>query len=233
MSWFRSTSTSLPRTSYGYLPPPGATAHGWICPDQDCGIGEHEPVRRWPKACPSCGTAADPQLDPPWKHDAEGVELQWILRNDPGRGGGYHQDQWLVWQFRDAVLRRDPAAVSEARARVRTAIEAGTYARFSGPGSILFHLVWIGLENGDPDGVADDLCFWLAHSAGEDAETDNGVRTNVRQVIDLAARFVGARDGAAHPRAPEIRRGCLRLAEGAFSVLNRDQQQAVTQMTRA
>ena len=226
-------SKPIPPTSYGYQPPPGATAHGWVCTNYDCGISAHEPVRRWPKACSNCGSAADPLFDKPWAHDAEGVELQWVLARHPERGGGFYQDQWEVWQFRDAVLRGDATGVSQARDRVRAYATARMADKWWGPGSVFFHFVWIGLEAGDLDGTADDLTYWLSISSSEDVESDNTNRTNCRQVIDMAARFFTVPGGASHPRAPEIRKGCIKLAEGAFPVLNRDQQNAVLQMTRS
>lgn len=110
----------LPRTSYGYSPPLGATARGWVCTSGDCGTSQHEQVRRWPKACTSCGAAADPLFDGPWKHEAEGVEVQALLREDPMRDGGFQADRWVVWRFRDAVLRGDRAATAETRASARS-----------------------------------------------------------------------------------------------------------------
>ena len=223
----------LPMTSYGYQPALGATAHGWACTNYDCGTSEHEPVKRWPKSCPKCGSSTDPLLDQPWKHEAEGVELQWILRNHPKRGGGFYRDQWEVWQFRDAALRGDHAGMAEARRRARAYVTERMCDKWWGPGSVFFHFVWDGIEVGDLAGAADDLCYWLSISSSEDVENDNTNRTNCRQVIDIAARFLAAPGGASHPRAPEIRRGCVKLAEGAYQVLNRDQQNAVIQMARS
>lgn len=221
----------LPGTSYGYQPPPGATAKGWGCTNRDCGISEHEFVKRWPKACPSCGSATDPLFNEPWAHDAEGAELQWILRNDPGRGGGFHQDQWEVWQFKDAAMRGDAKAMVEARARARSYANARMASQeWWGPGDVYFHFVWVALEIGDLNGAADDLCHWLSVSTSHDAENNNTNRTNCRQVIDSSARFLATPGGATHPRAAEIQQGCLRLAEGCYQVLNRDLQSAVARM---
>ena len=62
MSFFNRTP-QLPLTTYGYQPPPEATAHGWSCPSEDCGVTEHEQVRKWPKRCTNCGSLADPVFD--------------------------------------------------------------------------------------------------------------------------------------------------------------------------
>jgi hypothetical protein len=223
----------LPPTSYGYRPPPEATAHGWTCTNWDCGRSEHEPVRRWPKACTACGGPADPLFDQPWEHDAEGVELQWLLAEHPERGGGFYQDRWEIWQFKDAVRRADSAWVAQARARARTYAVGRRADKWWGPGSVFFHLVWVGLEVGDLDGAADDLTYWLSISNSEDVENDNTNRTNCRQVIEMAGRLLAAPGGASHPRAPEVRQCCLKLAEGAFPILTRDQQNAVLQMARS
>lgn len=223
----------LPTASYGYRPPLGATAHGWKCTNWDCCVSEHELVKRWPKACNTCGSPVDPLFDQPWEHDAEGVELQWFLRDHPERGGGFYEDQWEVWQYRDAALRGDTAGVVAARARVRTYAAKRMADNWWGPGGVFFHFVWIGLEVGDLNGAADDLTYWLSLSSSEDVENDNTNRTNCRQVIDMTTRFLAAPGAASQARAPEIRQGCLKLAEGAFPVLNRDQQNAVTQMVRS
>ncbi len=223
----------LPSTSYSYDPPPGATAHGWKCTNLDCGVSDHEVVRRWPKPCMSCGSPTDPLFDQPWEHEAEGVELQWLLRNHPERGGGFYRDQWEVWQFKDALFRGDRAEAAQMRSRIRPyAAERLSQDDWWGPGSVFFHFVWFDIEARDLDGAADDLVHWLSISKTDDVENNNTNRTNSRQVIDMAIRFFDA-GGASHPRAAEIRQGCVKIGEGAFQVLNREMQVAVTQMARA
>jgi hypothetical protein len=160
------------------------------------------------------------------------VELQWILREHPERGGGFYEDQWEVWQFRDAALASDSRRLAEARERARKYAAARTADSWWGPGGVFFHFVWIDLEMRDLDGAAEDLRYWLSISSSEDVEDNNANRTNCRQVIDMAARFLAAPGGASHPAAPEIRQGCLRLAEVAFPILNREQQDAITKMAR-
>ena len=101
MPFFR--SKPLPTTSYGYEPPPEATAHGWHCPE--CGRSEWEPVKRWPRMC-ECGSRTDPLFDEPWGHNAYGVELRWNLAN--GReDGGFSEDQLPSWLYKDAMIRGD------------------------------------------------------------------------------------------------------------------------------
>lgn len=223
---------SLPSTSYGYLPPPGATAHGWKCTSFDCGCSDHEMVRRWPKPCPQCGSPTDPLFDQPWEHDADGVELQWLIRNHPERGGGFYEQQWQIWQFKDAVLRGDHGAAAQARSQARTyATERMASDTWWGPGGIFFPLIWEEL-NFDLDWAAEDLLCWLNASSTDDVENNNTNRTNSRQVIDITSRFLAA-GGVSHPRTPEIRSGCLRIAEDAYQILNRDQQEIVAQLARS
>lgn len=223
----------LPPTSYGYSPPPGATTHGWVCTNRDCGRSDHEAVRRWPKPCPHCGAATDPLFDEPWAHEAQGVELQWFIRNDPERGGGFHQTQWEVWQLKDALLRGDQSRASQARARGRAyAQKRHEEDRRWGPGHMLFHFVWYDLEARDLDAAADDLLFWASLSSTEDVENDNTNRTNSRQFVDMTSRFL-ANGGARHPQAPAVKQACLRIAEAAFQILNGEQQNAVRQMARS
>lgn len=223
---------ALPATSYGYMPPAGATAHGWVCTNFDCGVSEHEPVRRWPKQCTQCGAVTDPLFDEPWAHDADGVELQWLIRNHPERGGGFHQDRWQIWQFKDALRRGDRNTAEQARSTARAhAVDRMENDSWWGPGDIFFHLVWHDLEARDLDWAADDLIFWLGVSSTEDVENNNTNRTNSRQVIDMTARFLAA-GGASHARTPEIKAACLKIAEGAFQILNREQQATVAQLSR-
>lgn len=223
----------LPVTSYGYHPPPDATAHGWKCPE--CGMMEDEqPVRRWPVWCPDpeCGVSTNPVFDEPWAHEAKGAELQWLLQNPPDYGSSFHRDLWEVWQLEDTLLREDRVETAQARSRIRAYTTERSSEEAWAPGYVYFSSVayWIAL--GDLDSAAGDLCHWLSISRTDDVEDNNTNRTNCRQAIDSAARFLETPDGAGHPMAAEIRKGCLRLAEAAYPVLNQDQKAAVTNMAR-
>jgi len=175
----------------------------------------------------------DPLFDEPWSHQAEGVELQWILTNDPGRGGGFYRDQWETWQFKDATLRGDRPGMAAARARARRYVAERMADTWWSPGNVFFSFVWTALAAGDLDGAADDLVYWLSRSSSEDVENDNARRTNCRQVIDLASRFMATPGGTAHPGGVQVRQGCLKLAEGSYQILNPQQQAAVLAMARA
>lgn len=222
----------IPKTSYGYQPPPGATSHGWKCTNSDCRISNHEVVRRWPKACSGCGSPTDPLFDEPWEHEAEGIELQWTILHDPERDGGLTQDYWEVWQFKDALLRGDRAGIAQAResAQRYTRNKLSTVSWWF-PGNVYFHYTWYGLKARDLAGTADDLLFWTSVSSVEDVENNNSNRTNARQVVDQADQFFQA-GGASQPKAAQIIQGVQKIAEAAWPILNYPQQDAVKRMTR-
>ena len=229
----RSTA-SLPVTSYGYAPPAEATQHGWACTHTDvCGRSEHEFVQGWPKACPGCASPTDPLFDEPWSHDAAGIEVQHILRDDPEAGGGFHGDRWPVWQLKDALRSGNEQAVAPARLAAKGRADARQVEAWWGPGSVYFGVVWTELEFNRLDLAAVDLLEWLGRSSSDNAEADNTNRTNCRQVIGTAAKFLAAPGGSSHPQAPELRRRCLELATGCYPILNSEQQTAVTAMARA
>ncbi|TDP89613.1 hypothetical protein [Labedaea rhizosphaerae] len=224
---------TLPVTSYGYQPPPGATAKGWVCPN--CGVAGWEPVKRWPKACDDCGSSADPLFDQPWEHQAEGFQIQWILRYDPTSSGGFYEDRWESWQFTDAAYRGDRLAMSQARGRARARAQWRLTVDSSWwpPSDIFFRFVSVGMEVNDFDGAADDLCYWLGISSPVDVDNNNANRTNCRLVIGSTSQFLALPHGASHPRAFEIRRACVALARGgAYSVLNADLQRSVSGMAQ-
>ena len=148
----------LPRTSYGYHPPPEATVHGWRCANYYCGAA----VRRWPRRCRLCGWAADPEFDEPWAHAALGIELSWQVRHFPGSAASIPRERLIEWHLKDALLRRDRLAAAAARqamhAYIRTRQAEDSWWN---PGFLLGLAVFDAIDLGDLDGAADDLCFWL------------------------------------------------------------------------
>lgn len=87
MGLFSRRPMPLPRTSYGYVPPPEATASGWKCTDEDeCGTGGQEIPRRWPYRCPNCGAETDPEFNEPWAHQARGA---WLSGKAEDKSGEY------------------------------------------------------------------------------------------------------------------------------------------------
>jgi hypothetical protein len=203
----------LPRTSYGYQPPPQATAHGWRCANQYCGA----PVRRWPRRCRECGWPADPEFDHPWAHDALGAELSWRVRHDLRGGAGIAQERLIGWRLKDALLRRDQPAAAVARRAMHAYI--GTRQAIDGwwnPGFLLGLAVFDAIELGDLDGAAVDLCRWLDVFAGDRGEENRGLLANARSVMNAGVAFLAAPGGEGHSRATEIRKGCLRVAGGCL-----------------
>ena len=226
----------LPLTSYGYQPPRGATAAGWRCTNREgCGAADFLPPSRWPAHCPQCGWPCDPTFNEPWAQDALGIELTWQVSNDLSEYGRlYAHERLLAWNLTEALRQRNPAAASAARAALHDYVASRVRdGKHWSPGFTLFTSVSAELEAAHLDAAAEDLCFWLSVSTGKDADNDNDVRTNARTVIQASAAFLAAPGGASHPRAPEIREGCLRIAEGSYRELTRDQQDAITHMARA
>jgi hypothetical protein len=223
----------LPPTSYGYQPPRGATTKGWRCVNEECGVSELGRVARWPFRCLQCGWAADPTFDPPWEHEALGVELAWQVGHDASDAGRrLAGERLLAWRLKDALLLRgDARAAADARAELRSYVSRQVrQGGWWSPGFTLLPAVQDGLDAGDLDGAAEDLCFWLDLSTGEGAADDNEIRTNARSVISSGAVFLDAPGAAAHPRARDVRVGCLRVAEGVFTELTAAQQNAITRM---
>ena len=199
-------------TSYGYQPPPEATVRGWRCASRDCAA----PVRRWPRRCRRCGGPVDPVFDEPWAHKALGAELSWLAMVAPGREAAVARDRLVAWRVRDAVVRRDYPAATEARRVMRNYADRrrAEDSRWS-PGPMLGFAVSGALGRGDLDGAAGDLCFWLEMS-GEDTAGGSCAFGNTTSVMNAAVGFLSAPGGAAHPLAAEIRRGCLRVAGGCL-----------------
>jgi hypothetical protein len=204
----------LPRTSYGYQPPPQATAHGWRCANQNCGAA----VRRWPRRCRLCGWSADPEFDEPWAHVALGVELSWRIRHFPRSGGGIPEERLIEWHLKDALLRRNGPAAAAAREAMRAYIRSRQAEdSWWNPCLLLGLAVFDAIDLGDLDGAADDLCFWL--EVFVDDRTADGLPSSLasaKSVMNAGVAFLAAPGGEEHPRADEIRKGCLRVAGGCL-----------------
>lgn len=203
----------LPRTSYGYQPPPQATARGWRCANPDCGA----PVRYWPRRCRLCGWPADPEFDEPWAHEALGAELSWRVSRFPGSGAGIPQERLIEWRLKDALLRRDWPAAAAARAAMHGYIrsrQAGD-SRWN-PGFLLGLAVFDAIELGDLDGAAGDLCCWLEAFTDDRPGESHGSLANGKSVMNAGVAFLAAPGGEDHPRAAEIRKGCLRVVGGCL-----------------
>lgn len=203
----------LPRTSYGYQAPAQATAHGWRCANYECGAT----VRRWPRHCRLCGWPADPEFDEPWAHEALGAELSWRVRQVPGSGTGIPRERLIEWRLRDALLRSDRPSAVIARAAMHDYIRSRQAADGRWDPSFLLGLaVFDAIELGDLDGAAGDLCTWLSVFARESPVENHAALANARSVMNAGVAFLSAPGGEDHPRAAEIRKGCLRVAGGCL-----------------
>jgi hypothetical protein len=202
----------LPRTSYGYQPPPQATARGWRCANQDCGA----PVRRWPRRCRLCGWHADPEFDEPWAHAALGAELSWRVRHYPD-SAGVPQERLIEWRLKDALLCQDRPAAAVARRAMHDHIRTRQAAdSWWNPGFLLGLAVFDAIQFGDLDGAAADLCCWLGVFGGDHTGESRGWLANARSVMNAGVAFLTTPGGEDHPRAAEIRKGCLRVAGGCL-----------------
>ncbi len=220
----------LPGTSYGYVPPARATACGWEC--IQCSQSEQELVRRWPKACSQCGAPADPRFNYPWGHHAEGVKLQWLLRRDPEHMGGHSADRWQIWQFLDACLRGDSAGITRSRSGIRAyAAQRQRASPWWYPGHVFCEVVMLAIDVGDLDGAAEDLIDWIKTSSTGKIEAGNSSRANCHQVILAAGHFHEAPRSLGHPRAPQIRRGCLTIVEQVHAVVSPEYRALLARMT--
>lgn len=204
---------SGPRTSYGYLAPPGATVRGQHCASRACGA----PVGRLRRRCGRCGGAADPEFDEPWAHEALGAELTWLARGGPAREAGAARDRLVAWRVKDAVVRRDDLGAAQARRVMHDYADRrrAEDSRWS-PGPMLGLAVSGALGLRDLDGAAGDLCLWLEMSGVADTACGPGAFGNTTSVLHAAITFLAAPGGAGHPLAEEIRRGCLRVAGGCL-----------------
>jgi hypothetical protein len=203
----------LPRTSYGYQPPPRATARGWRCANHNCAA----PVRGRPRRCRLCGWPADPEFDEPWAHEALGAELRWRTSQFPASGGGIPHERLIEWHLKDALLRHDWPAAAAARAAIHEYIRARQAEdTWWDPSFLLGLAVFDAIELGDLDGAAADLCCWLrVFTADRPAEIPRSL-ANAKSVMNAGVAFLAAPGGERHPRTAEIRKGCLRVVSGCL-----------------
>jgi hypothetical protein len=217
-----SRQAELPTTSYGYTPPRGATAHGWICANQACGGSQWGQVRRWPKICSECGSSTDPNFDEPWAHEAEGVELRYRSASG-GYGSGYYADRLIVWRYKDALQRGNPVAgadaLSDGQARIAERLAESylyTADRISSP------IVALALEHGLVDHAGSQIVFWSKSLVTEDLESDSDRRANVRALLNAEINFLSTSVGAAHHLAPWMSDHARYVASKAHDVLTAD-----------
>lgn len=226
-------SKSLPRTSYGYQPPPEATASGWKCPGPECGDGDEATPRRWPALCTACGTQVDPSFDEPWAHQARRLEIDHILR-DPAQNSSYKtlvRVESDVWDYKDALMRHHASSASRARhAFRRTVTDIVRTDHYFVSGTSYFQVVLAGLEYADVDGVADELLTWYPEIDTRDVETDDARRFNSRYFISCGVRFLEDPRGSQQRDADKIYRAMLDIAARIKDVLTVSNEEGVTRV---
>ncbi|HET9080765.1 MAG TPA: hypothetical protein VFO01_09650 [Trebonia sp.] len=174
-------------------------------------------VRHWLRRCRLCGWPADPEFDQPWAHEALGAELGWRVRHLPGRGASLPQERLVEWRLKDALLRQDRPSAAIAREAMHGYIRSRQAAdSWWNPSFLLALAVFDALEFGDLDGAAGDLCYWLSVIADERPEEHRAALANGESVMNAGVAFLAAPGGEDHPRAVEIRKGCLRVAGGCL-----------------
>lgn len=192
----------LPRTSYGYLPPPEATACGWRCPGDECGHTGSPAPRRWPYRCTECGVPADPILDPPWSHAAEGHELRYKLAGAGDRSQRpFDEAKLAVWLYKDALLRGNKLEAANVRGAYRrrsSAIHPIAF-RFG-----TFLMVQTAIELDDLDAVAEEILAWYPLVETIDLENDNERRTVARQFVAACIDFLSCSKSIGHPQEQAV-----------------------------
>lgn len=220
----------LTQTSYGYLPPGGAVVWGWHCSSRECGHTEDEvPPRGWPFRCPRCRAPTDPAFAEPWKHEARGVEIRYLLAKGVD-DGGFTANELYLWRHAEALRTGDAAGARAARREFRDSLQDDDDGFLRGFG--YFSLVHASLEVGDLDAAAEDLLDWTAGVAREGQEGDAVGSHSYKQVVSSAIDFLDAPGAASHPRAGAIREGCIGLAEIVYPELPTDHQSRIVQMGR-
>lgn len=217
---------SLPATRYGYRPPIGAMAVGWICLGTGCWRTENEPDRhRWPYRCPDCGgRIATGRLRQPWQHAAKRVEIDARLR-EPRDDGDREQAgaEDLVWRveeaFRtgradlaDVYRHRLDAFILDARAR-STYFSSGTYRRI---------VVCSALAHGAVDMAARELVHWNSVIILSNLDGDEARRDNCRHLATQMIAFLEDPYGAASPSAPEVWTMLMELTPRMSDVMTND-----------
>jgi hypothetical protein len=214
MSIFR-RNASLPTTSYGYAPPPEATANGWLCPSEECGAGGDAAPRRWPATCARCGGPVDPQFDEPWSHESRGPWIRHKLATERHPAGRtVWQSNLIAWNYKDALFRGEAELANQRLGEAHDYIEDESH-RAPGSffaGDVMFGIVRDSLDFGQADTAALELKFWRAQMPADNVEHDNMQRNNCLQLLRSQIRFLEEPGTATHPAAPEIRAHAVEVA---------------------
>jgi len=209
MGWF--SGKQLPTTSYGYTPPPGATASGWVCYNDGCGTGDMPAPKRWPMQCPLCGGPADPEFDQPWRDESEGPRLRALIAHD-GDAYGIYTGSLYGWQFGQALRKSVPAArqaVTEALAW-RQRFNAAKGVERDDPRSLMFWYAWnnghVALAGELLGGLLSELDYEAVDYTDIDESWASSKRGTYLGIVNMATTLLETPEARALPQAPAIDR---------------------------
>jgi hypothetical protein len=218
MGWF-SGNKQLPETTYGYQPPPEATASGWQCNNKDCGTGDAPAPKKWPARCPLCGGLADPDFDAPWREEARGYRLQMLAKQD-GDEFGIFESGIREWRYGQALARSDVAGAEATRRDTdRWLVHMSRQSPYFRVGSVRFMLIHHAVKYQQIDAAARELTDWFAAAdvynvdyspLGESSEEGNRMRSELFPLFRSAIGFLERTEGRAHPLAPAIDKAARR-----------------------
>ncbi|MGI5239768.1 CHAT domain-containing protein [Dactylosporangium sp. CA-139066] len=206
-----------PRTSYGYLAPPGARVRGWEC-NRGCAVSDEPAPRSWPYPCPNCGRPADAAFEEPWAHDARG---HWIRHNldDPDcRLREYFELEQHVWAYKEA-LRRDDGPAADA-----------AWAAYRGASPRMLPMLELAAKLDDIDRAVREIMDQYPHVDTRDIEGDHGKGVIAANFVSACAAVLVRESSMDHPRADEVYAAMRDVASRADGVLvyyhHRDMQRA-------
>ncbi|WBB78752.1 CHAT domain-containing protein [Micromonospora sp. WMMD882] len=210
-----------PRTSYGYLAPPGAVVVGWECRRDGCGTGDVPAPRWWPHPCAVCHRPADPVFDQPWAHQAEGHKHRHDLASPDWRRRTVAELRLPVWAYRDAWFRGDrPAAEAAWRSfwqtRRRQRDRGEDWYAVTATGMILTNAATFG----DLDRAARKLLAWHPLVETRDVENDNEQRTEARVFVAVCIEWLVNEASVGHAREAAVNAAMRDVADRIRDVLN-------------
>jgi CHAT domain len=204
-----------PRTSYGYLAPAGAKVNGWECNNEGCGTGDRPVPRSWPALCPNCKRPVDPSFEEPWAHRAKGVQLRYQQR-DPASWGTFPSRMLLVWNYKDALLRQDSAAMETAMAAYRDV----KLQESGGDLWLAWEFVTLALGVGDLDFATLEVLDQYRFIRTDDVEDDSTQRTDVRTFVSLCAKVLKAKASVGHQNEAAVDAAMRDVARRAETAMN-------------
>ena len=212
-----------PRTSYGYLAPPGARVSGWRCCQEDCGRGDELAPRSWPALCPECRRPVDPSFAEPWAHEARGVELRHNLgSNDPYKRG-HAEIELHVWAYKDAWLRDDRTAAQAAWLSFQEVRRRKGLKEFW-VSTAAANIVGLAAEFDDLDRAAHEILELHPSIETRDLESDGNSddRTIARQFVSMCIDVLERESSIDHPCEGALFAAMRDVAKRADTVLTSD-----------